>query len=144
MSAMNLVTVTAYPERETASTAKRALDVAGIDSVVDEPAEQRVRLRVENVDALRAGDVLTRNCDTLPEIDEADEEARENVCPGCGSPDAAPSHRARSFLLVTVLAIAVGTATGILQAAFFAIAAAAVFHLVTGRWRCQACSETWD
>ena len=141
---MNLVTVTAYPERENASTAKRALDVAGIESVVDEPAERRVRLRVENVDALRAGDVLTRNCDALPEIQEADEEARETLCPECGSPDAEPSRRARSFALITVLAVAVGTAAQFLQAAFFAIAAAGVFHLVTGRWRCNACGETWD
>lgn len=144
MSAMNLVTVTAYRERDTAGTAKRALDFAGIESVVDEPAESRVRLRVENVDALRAGDVLTRNCDALPEIHEADEEARENLCPACGSPDAEPSRRARSFALVAILAIAVGTAAGVLQAAFFAILAAAVFHLVTGRWRCNSCGETWD
>jgi hypothetical protein len=141
---MNLVTVTAYPERDTARTAKQVLDVAGIESVVDEPAERRVRLRVENVDALRAGDALNRNGDTLPEIQEADEEARENLCPACTSPDAEPSHRARSFLLVSVLAIAVGTAAGLLQAAFLAIPAAAIFHLVHGRWRCNACGETWD
>ena len=141
---MNLVTVTAYPERENASTAKRALDVAGIESVVDEPAERRVRLRVENVDALRAGDVLTRSCDALPEIQEADEEARENLCPACGSSEAEPSRRARSFVLITILAVAVGTAAQFLQGAFFAIAAAGVFHLVHGRWRCDACGETWD
>lgn len=141
---MNLVTVTAYPEREAARTARRALDVAGIDSVVDEPAESRVRLRVENVDALRAGDVLTRNCATLPEIDEADEEARENLCPECASPDVTPAQRARTFLLVAVLVLAVGIAAELHQAAFFAIAAAAVFHLVSGRWRCNACGETWD
>jgi hypothetical protein len=144
MSAMSLVTVTAYHERDTARTAKRELDFAGIESTLDEPADQRVRVRVENVDALRAGDVLTRRCDTLPEIDEADEEPGENVCPACGSPEAAPSHRARSFLLVTTLAVAVGIAAELVQAAVFTIAAAAVFHLVTGRWRCGACNETWD
>ena len=141
---MNLVTVTAYPERDTARTAKQVLDVAGIESVVDEPAERRVRLRVENVDALRAGDVLTRNCDTLPEIQEADEETHENLCPECGSPEAEPSRRGRSFLLIAVLAVAVGTAAQFLQAAFFAVGAAGVFHLVSGRWRCAACGETWD
>jgi hypothetical protein len=146
MGAVNgpLVTVTAYPMRDAARTAKRALDVAGIDSLVDEPAEDRVRLRVENVDALRAGDVLTRTCDTLPEIDEADEEARENLCPACSSADAAPSHRGRSFLLIAVLAIAVGTGAQVVQATFFAVAAAGIFQLVSGRWRCNACGETWD
>jgi hypothetical protein len=144
MDAVNLVTVTAYPERDTARTAKHALDVAGIDSIVDEPAERRVRLRVENVDALRAGDVLTRSCATLPEIDEADEEPRENLCPACDADDVAPSHRARSFLLVTTLAVAVGVAAELVQAAFLAIGTAGIFQLVRGRWRCNACGETWD
>ena len=141
---MNLVTVTAYPERDTARTAKRELDFAGIDSVVDDAAERRVRLRVETVDALRAGDVLTRTCATLPEIDEADEEEREAACPACGSLDAAPSRRARTFLLVATLAIAVGTAVELLQWAVLLIAATGVFQLVSGRWRCGACGETWD
>jgi hypothetical protein len=140
----SLVTVTAYPAREAASTAKRALDFAGIDSVLDEPAESRVRVRVENVDALRAGDVLTRTCDTLPEIEEADEEATPVTCPACDSGEAVPSDRARSFLLMAALAIAVGTAAGFLEGAFFVIAAASVYFLVQGRWRCPSCNETWD
>lgn len=144
MPGVNLVTVTAYPERDDARTAKRALDHAGIESLVDEPAERRVRLRVENTDALRAGDVLTRSCDTLPEIEEADEEARANDCPACGTPDAVPAHRARTFLLVATLAVAVGAAAQLLQATFFVVAAAGVFQLVSGRWRCEACGETWD
>lgn len=141
---MNLVTVTAYPERDTARTAKRALEVAGIDSVVDDAAERRVRLRVENVDALRAGDVLTRTCAALPEIDEADEDEREAACPACGSPEALPSRRARTFLLLAALTVAVGTAAELLQATFFVVAAAGVFQLVSGRFRCGACGETWD
>lgn len=139
-----LATVTAYPARDAAGTAQRALDGAGIASVLDEPAEARVRVRVENVDALRAGDVLTRTCDSLPEIQDADEEDREVVCGACGSPEAEPSHRARSLLLVAILAIAVGTATENVQATVFAIAAACVYYLVQGRWRCSKCNETWD
>ena len=140
----SLVTVTAYPERDIARTAKRALDVAGIESVVDEPAERRVRLRVENVDALRAGDVLTRSCDALPEIEEADEEEQERLCPACDSAEYEPSHRVRSFLLIAVVALAIGVAVDVLQATFFAVAAAGVFHLVQGRWRCSTCGESWD
>src|SRR5215212_3004204 len=140
----SLVTVTAYPERDTARTAKRALDVAGIESVVDEPAERRVRLRVENVDALRAGDVLTRSCDALPEIEEADEEEQERLCPACDSAEYEPSHRVRSFLLIAVVALAIGVAVDVLQATFFAVAAAGVFRLVQGRWRCSTCGESWD
>ncbi|HVE70368.1 MAG TPA: hypothetical protein VNI54_03295 [Thermoanaerobaculia bacterium] len=140
---MNRVTVTAYRAPEAARTAKRALDFAGIDALVDEPDEHRARVRVENVDAIRAGDVLTRDCATLPEIEEADEETRETTCPACDSPEIVPSHRAKTFLLVATLAIAVGTAADILQAAFFGILAAAVFQLVQGRWRCTACGESF-
>ena len=142
---MNLVTVTAYRAREAARTAKRALDFAGIESLVDEREEERVRVRVENLDAIRAGDVLTRDCATLPEIEEADEEAPpgENACPACDSLETVPSDRGKTFLLVATLAVAVGTAAGLLQAAFFGVLAAAVYQLVQGRSRCTACGETF-
>ncbi len=144
MIGMSLVTVTAYPLRDAAQTAQRALDTAGIDAEVDQPDESRVRVRVENLDALRAGDVLTRECATLPEIDEPDEEAFENACPACDSLDVASTNRAQTFLLVSVLIMAVGVAADITQAAFFGVLAAAVYQLVRGRWRCTACGETWD
>lgn len=144
MNDVNLVTVTAYPARDAAQTAQRALGTAGIEAEVDQPDERRVRVRVENLDALRAGDVLTRECATLAEIDEPDEEARENACPACDSLDVATSNRARTFLLISVLAIAIGVAADLAQGAFFGVLAAAVYQLVRGRWRCAACGETWD
>ena len=138
-----LVTVTAYPEREDAQTAQGALDSAGIPSVVDAAVERRVKLRVANVEALRAGDVLNENCATLPEIEEADEEREELRCPACDAGEPAPAHRARMFALIVTMAIAVGVALGVIEAAFFAIATAGVFLLMGGRWRCSACGETW-
>ena len=139
-----LVTVTAYTAPSDARTAQGALDSAGIAAVVDDALERRVRVRVPNIDAIRAGDVLTANCATLAEIDEADEEEGTRICPACGSPDAAPSRRAHMFGLVVTLSLAIGVATELLQAAFFAVAAAAVFLLIAGRWRCNECGETWD
>ena len=139
-----LVTVTAYSAPADARTAKGALDSAGITAVVDEALERRVKVRVTNLDAIRAGDVLTARCDTLAEIDEADEEESDATCPACGSPDVTSSRRGQMFLLVTTLAVAIGVATELVQAAFFAIAAAAVFLLIAGRRRCQNCNETWD
>lgn len=138
-----LVTVTAYTAPTDARTAQGVLDSAGIDAVVD-PAPQKVRVRVANLDALRAGDVLTARAPALAEIDEADEDERERVCPACGSVDVASARRGQMFALIVTVAIAVGVAGQMLQAAFFGVAAAAVFLLIAGRWRCQTCSESWD
>jgi uncharacterized ferredoxin-like protein len=140
---VNLVTVTAYPAREAARTAKRALDFEGIESLVDDRDDDRVRVRVENLDAIRAGDVLTRDCATLAEIEEADEEAAESRCPACASPEIAPSQRAKTFALLATMALSIGVAAELLQAAFFAVLAAAVYQLVQGRWRCTACGESF-
>ena len=140
----SLVTVTAYTAGSDARVAQGALDSAGIDSYVDDAQERKVRVRVDHVDALRAGDVLTDRCETLREVDEADEAEAPGCCPACGSTSIGSSARARSFGLVVALAIALGAASGLAHAAFFAVAAAAVFLLITGRQRCTMCGETWD
>ena len=136
-----LVTVTAYSAPADARAAKGELDSAGIPSVVDEALERRVKVRVTNLDAIRAGDVLTSR---YSEIEEADEEEADALCPACGSPDVVPSRRGQMFALIVTLAVAIGVATELVQAAIFAIAAAAVFLLIAGRRRCQNCNETWD
>lgn len=138
-----LVTVTAYSAPSDAHTAQGVLDSAGIPAVVD-PAPHKTRVRVPNLDAIKAGDVLTARASALSEIDEADEDDSERICPACGSPDVASSRRLHMFGLVATLAVAIGFAAEMLQAAVFAVAAAAVFLLIAGRWRCQMCNETWD
>lgn len=138
-----LVTVTAYTASNDAQTAQGVLDSAGIPAVID-AAPHKTRVRVPNLDAIKAGDVLTARAPALAEIDEADEDERERVCPACGSPDVASSRRARMFGIVITLAITIGYAVELLQAAAFAVLAAAVFLLITGRWRCQTCNEMWD
>jgi hypothetical protein len=139
-----LVTVTAYSAPADAHVAQGALDSAGIDSTVDDALAWRVKVRVQNVDAIRAGDVLTARCPTLAEIDEPDEEDPQRGCAACGSADVAPSARARTFVLIVTIAVAVGVATGMTHGAFVAISAAAVLLLISGRWRCGNCGETWD
>lgn len=139
-----LVTVTAYSAPNDARLAKGALDSAGIAAVVDEAVERRVKVRVTNVDAIRAGDVLTARCPTLTEIDEADEVEEPRICPSCDSSDVTPSRRGHMFALVVTLALSIGVAAEVLQAAFFAVAAAAVLLVISGRWRCNGCGETWD
>lgn len=139
-----LVTVTAYSAPADARVAQGALDSAGIESTVDDALAWRVKVRVQNPDAIRAGDVLTARCPTLAEIDEPDEEEGENVCAACGSAEVAPSGRARTFALIVTIALAVGVATGMTHGALVAISAAAVLLLISGRWRCMSCGETWD
>lgn len=139
------VTVTAYSADDDARAAKGALDSAGIAAVVDDAVERRLKVRVENVHAIRAGDVLNAQTAAAPsEIHEADEEERERACPACEATDVASSRRGRMFLLVAVLAIAVGVGISSIDLAFYAIAATAVFLLIRGRWRCAACGETFD
>jgi len=139
-----LVTVTAYAAPGDAQLAKGVLDSAGIDNLVDDAVERRVKLRVQNVDAIRAGDVLTARCPSLSEIDEPDEDAAKPGCASCGSTEIVPSGRGRMFLLITAVAIALGVATGMSHGAFAAISMAAVLLLISGRWRCTFCGETWD
>lgn len=137
------VTVTAYPAAPDARVAKGTLDEAGIEAVVEEQVE-RAKVRVHNVDAIRAGDVLTARVPALREIDEADEEEPELECPACSSPDVVKTPRVLMFALVAVTAIGVGVGANLLQAAVLAIAASALFLLMSGRWRCNACGETWN
>ena len=138
------VTVTAYSADDDARAAKGALDSAGIESVVDDAVARRLKVRVENVHALRAGDVLNAQTAAPSEIHEADEEARERACPACQSADIASSRRGQMFLLVSTLAVAVGVGIGFIDMAFYAIAATGVFLLIRGRWRCASCGETFD
>ncbi|MEO8378194.1 MAG: hypothetical protein ABI779_00895 [Acidobacteriota bacterium] len=139
-----LVTVTAYSAPADARVAQGTLDSAGIESLVDDSLERRVKVRVQNVDAIRAGDILTARCPPLSEIDEPDEDEGQQLCLACGSAEIAPSGRARMFLLIVVMAVAMGVATGMSHAAFVAISISAVVLLISGRWRCTHCGETWD
>jgi len=139
-----LVTVTAYSADDDARAAKGALDSAGIESVVDDAVERRLKVRVENVHAIRAGDVLNAQTAAPSEIHEADEEERVRTCPACESPDIAASRRLQTFGLVATLAVAVGVGIGYIDMAFYAIAATGVFLLIRGRWHCISCGETFD
>jgi hypothetical protein len=139
----DLVTVTAYRHRRDAGVAQGALDDAGIPSVID--AAERVKLRVEHLDAIRAGDVLTAECATLDEIQEADEERSDpSECARCGSPDIERPSRGVTFAAIATLAISLGVAVGFTDAAFLAILASGVALLISGRWRCHACGAMWD
>jgi hypothetical protein len=148
-----LVTVASYWFLSDAVLAQNALDAAGIDSVLDDEnmatnytaAVRGVKLRVRNIDAIRAGEVLESQCESLGEIEEADEPRVEpESCPACGSTDNTRNSRLPLFGIIAVLALSIGFALNISEAAFFGVLAAAVLLLISDRNRCSECGETWN
>ncbi|PYQ29585.1 MAG: hypothetical protein DMF56_11520 [Acidobacteria bacterium] len=148
-----LVTVASYWFLSDALVAQNALDAAGIDSVLDDEnmatnitnAVRGVKLRVRNIDAIRAGEVLESQCESLDEIEEPDEiRIDPNSCPACGSLDVARNPRLSLFAIIAVLALGAGIALNISEAAFFGVLAAAVLLLISDRNRCTECGETWN
>jgi hypothetical protein len=134
-----LVTVAQFPVTGDAAVAKHAMDNAGIESAVED-----IRLEVHNEDALRAYDILDRDCETLPVLDEPYEvSTTPTVCVACGSPAIVRSLRAVTFAGIGTIAIGVGVAIGLTDAAFLAIGAAALYFLMSGRWHCTDCGESW-
>jgi len=81
----------------------------------------------------------------LDELDEPIEEIEDpSVCAACGSPDIVRTSRALMFMVTAGATLGVGTAVGLSDAAFFAVLAFGVYFLISGRWRCSECGQTWD
>jgi hypothetical protein len=132
-----LVTIAQFHGSSDAAVAKHAMDSAGIESEVED-----IRLEVHNEDAYRAYDVLDTTA--LPVIEEAYEAADLTLCPACGSTTALPTPRIAAFAGVAAIALVIGIAVGLTEAAFLAVAAAALFFLMSDRWRCPDCAATWN
>lgn len=65
------------------------------------------------------------------------------VCPNCGAPEIRRRQRAVIFAVVAFIAACIGIGAELTEAAFFLIAAAAIFAVISDRWACDACGETW-
>jgi predicted RNA-binding Zn-ribbon protein involved in translation (DUF1610 family) len=138
-----LVTIASYWFLSDAMVAQNALEAAGIESVLDD--QNRVKLRVRQTDALRAGAVLETACASLEEIGEADEDRDgEDVCPACGSVEVVRNSRALLFATIAALFLGIGIAIGASEAAFFGALAAGVLLLISDRHKCAECGETWN
>jgi len=152
----SLVTIGTYWYLSDADTAKNALDAAGIEAYVDDAnivrmnwfnanAVRGVKLRVRNVDALRAGEVLNSECQSIEEIGEAHEEIVEpEVCATCGSPEIRQTPRSLIFAGMAAALVAITVAVGMTEVAFFGVFAIGVMALIAGRWRCSECGESWN
>ena len=137
----DLSTLASFALAHEADVARRALEISGIASFVDE----RRRLRVATLDVIRAGAVLDTRCDGLVELAVPDEDAADvSECRVCGSTEVASTHRALSFAAISAIAVSLGVASDSTATAFFALLAAAVFLLITDRWRCLDCGATWN
>jgi hypothetical protein len=134
-----LVTIAQFHGSSDAAVAKNAMDSAGIESEVED-----VRLEVHNEDVYRAYHVLDTACPALPLIEEAYEVPRPAACEACGSTSVVPAPRVAAFAGIATLGLAIGVAVGLTDAAFFAVGAAGLFLLISDRWRCTACGESWN
>ena len=150
----DLATVATFWNVADAETAKNALDAAGIDSFVQDEhtvdwltavAIKGVRLRVRAADFMRASEILETPAAPAGEVEPPEEERppSANTCPACGSADVRPRRHVLALALITVLAIAYGFAFDELEAAFWLIAAAAIFAFIGGVWTCSECGESW-
>jgi predicted RNA-binding Zn-ribbon protein involved in translation (DUF1610 family) len=147
-----LVTVASYWFHSDAILARNALEAAGIDSVLDDVemavnypnAVHGVKLRVRNVDAIRAGEVLDSECESVEELGEADEPPPSDVCPACGAAEIIRTPRILVFAILAATALGIGIAAGIGQIAFFATVAAGIALLILDRYRCAECGESWN
>jgi hypothetical protein len=140
-----------------AAVAQNALDGAGIDSYLEDAEVVRVswfnanavggvKLRVGYQDLIRAAEVLELKCEPVPDAEVVGEEpeVEVTVCAACGSADIRPQQRALLFLLIAAVGIALGVAGHNSQTAFFGIITAGLFLLMSSRWRCGNCGETWN
>lgn len=134
-----LVTIAQFHGSTDAEVAKSAMDSAGIVSEIED-----VRLEVHNEDAYRAYGILDTACPALPVIEEAYEAPAEAACKACGSSVVVSTPRIAAFAGVATLALAIGVAVGLTDAAFFAVGAAGLFLLIADRWRCTDCGASWN
>ena len=147
-----LVTVASYWFHSDAILAQNALEAAGIEAVLDDVemavnyphAVHGVKLRVRNVDAIRAGEVLDTACDTVDEVGEADEPPPADVCPACGAAEIIRTPRTLVFAIIAATTLGIGAAAGISQIAFLAVLAAGIALLILDRYRCAECGESWN
>lgn len=70
-------------------------------------------------------------------------EPEELLCKACGSVDVRRRPRLGYFLVIAIVAIGVGWTGGHAEAAFYVVAAAAIFSIISDRWLCDVCGSSW-
>lgn len=142
----SIATIATYASLGEADVARSALDAAGIEAFVEDEQRvggHRVKLRVRNVDALVAGEVLDASCEAVVESEQPEELPEEIPCE-CPACEPIRSARGVAFAFVAIVGLGLGLAFGATQAAFFGVLAAAVYFLIADRWHCAECGQSWN
>jgi ribosomal protein S27AE len=79
----------------------------------------------------------------LIDPDEGAEEPEEVLCGACGSADIQRRPRLMYFALVAVVAVGLAAVGDQTETAFFVVVTAAIFSVISDRWRCGECGNTW-
>jgi len=83
--------------------------------------------------------------DPEDEDDELTDEVPDPViCAACGSLEIDRTPRLVMFLVIGSAILGLGVAIDQNEAAFFALAALAIYLTILGRWRCSECGNTWN
>ena len=82
---------------------------------------------------------------TREEEDQDEElvESEELLCKVCGSTEIHRRPRARYFIVIAAVAIGIGALGEHAEAAFYVVAAAAIFSIISDRWVCMECGNSW-
>ena len=75
--------------------------------------------------------------------DEEERPPEPHTCPRCESENIHRRRKALIFLVIAAIAFASGLAFDQEEAAFYFILAAAIFTIISDRWVCGECGETW-
>lgn len=77
--------------------------------------------------------------------DTPEEQPRDpRICEACGSHDVGKRPRWAVFLVAAALLIAIARLTGVTELGWFGVAAALLFAVMSGGWRCRECGEAWN
>ncbi|HYH08475.1 MAG TPA: hypothetical protein VEK11_15570 [Thermoanaerobaculia bacterium] len=79
------------------------------------------------------------------EVDRPEDHGRDpRTCASCGSQEVSVRPRWLVFFVIAALLIAISRLTGVTELGWFGVAAAALFALMAGGWRCKECGEAWN
>ena len=142
----SIATIATYGSLGEADVARSALLAAEIEAFIEDEQRvggRRVKLRVRNEDALRAGEVLDASCVSVVESEQPDELPEEVACE-CPVCEPIRSARGVAFAFVAAVGLGLGLAFGATQAAFFGVLAAGIYFLIADRWHCAECGASWN
>ena len=75
--------------------------------------------------------------------DEEERPPESRICPQCESENIHERRKLLFFLVIAAIGFGSGLAFDQEEAAFYFVLAAAIFTIISDRWVCAECGETW-